>query len=113
MLRCSILVPPQKPTCLRTILSQSDVIRNMNIEIGQGCCDGSKQGAVSEGTERGGVRDALRNRGKMPSGGDRVALAEWLRVPALRWPDILRGDEPRAVPMQPLPPPNLADRGHD
>jgi hypothetical protein len=32
----------QSPSCLRTILSQSDVIRNMNIEIGQGCCDGSK-----------------------------------------------------------------------
>jgi hypothetical protein len=32
----------EKESCLRTILSQSDVIRNMNIEIGQGCCDGSK-----------------------------------------------------------------------
>jgi G3E family GTPase len=32
----------QNHSCLRTILSQSDVIRNMNIEIGQGCCDGSK-----------------------------------------------------------------------
>src|SRR6202167_2430747 len=49
----------------------------------------------------------------MPSGGDRVALAEWLRVPGLRWPDILRGDEPRAVPMQQVPPPKLADRRPD
>src|SRR5947209_19867350 len=49
----------------------------------------------------------------MPRGGDRIPLAEWLRMPGLRRACVLRGEIPQAVSMQRLPPPDLADRGHD
>ena len=49
----------------------------------------------------------------MPCGGDCVTLAEWLRVPGLRRTDLQRGGDPQAVPMQRLPPSDLANRGHD
>src|SRR5450759_4854719 len=49
----------------------------------------------------------------MPGGGDRVAVAEWLRMPGLRRTGLLRSEVPWPVPMQRLPPPDLADRRHD
>src|SRR5271168_2234959 len=48
----------------------------------------------------------------MPGGGDRVSLAEWLRMSGLRRARALRGEVAWPVPMQRLPPPDFADRRH-
>src|SRR5271157_3575906 len=68
----------QRSTCLRTFLSLSDLVHNVNIQVWQEHGNGSEQGAVSERSQRGGLRGALRQRGEVPRGGDRVSLAEWL-----------------------------------
>src|SRR3979409_2520259 len=49
----------------------------------------------------------------MPGGGDRITMAAWLRMPGLWRAGVLRGEIPWPVPMQRLPPPDLADRRHD
>src|SRR5277367_2520892 len=49
----------------------------------------------------------------MPGGGDRITMAAWLRMPGLWRAGVLRGEIAWAVPMQRLPPPDLADRRHD
>lgn len=43
----------------------------------------------------------------------RTALAEWLRVSGLRWPQLLRVEQPPALPLRPLPTSVLLDRRHD
>ena len=42
-----------------------------------------------------------------------VTMAEWLRMPGLRRAGVLRGAVAWAVPVQRLPPPDLAHRRHD
>src|SRR5450759_1091392 len=49
----------------------------------------------------------------MPDGGDRVTMAEWLRMSGLWWTCVLRGEIAWLVSMPRLPPPDLADRRHD
>jgi hypothetical protein len=65
-----------------------------------------------KGLSEAGVRIGLRDGGEMPRSGDRLTMAEWLRMSGLWWTGALRGKSVWPVSMQRLPPPDLADRGH-
>ena len=71
--------------------------------------DGSEQGSIPEGAERGRVRSSIRQRGAVPCGGGQMAVAGRLRLPALRRPAAQRNQDPRALSVHRLPAADVAD----
>ena len=62
---------------------------------------------------RSSLRLALRERGSVPGGGVRLALAARLCLPQLRRAETLRHQDPCPLPVHVLPTPDLGDRRHD
>src|SRR3954452_22329973 len=82
------------------------------IDDGEGTSHGAQPRAVPEGAQRSGIRRAVWYGGQVPGGGDGLTLAERLRVPGLRRTSVQRGDDAAVVPVQRLPPSDLADCGY-
>src|SRR4029453_8796626 len=73
---------------------------------------GGRVAAVAPGAERGGVLGAIRDRGGVPEGAARDALARGPHLPGLRPSRLLRAQDPPAVPVQPRQEAGTADRRH-
>src|SRR5688500_15693424 len=73
---------------------------------------GGRVAAVAPGAERGRVPRAVRDRGSLPRGAVRDALARGPHLPGLRPSRLLRAQDPPAVPVQPVQEAGPADRRH-
>src|SRR5689334_16424359 len=63
---------------------------------------GGRVAARGAGPERGRVSGALRDRGGVPRGAVRDALAGGADLPGLRPPRLLRAQDPQGLPVQPV-----------
>ena len=103
-------LPLQKASCLRILLSRAGVCtKEEHLIPAREMGDGSEQGSIPEGAERGRVRSSIRQRGAVPCGGGQVAVAGRLRLPALRRPAAQRNQDPRALSVHRLPAADVAD----
>src|SRR5512132_2230918 len=75
--------------------------------------DGSEQGSIPEGAQRGRVRSSIRERGAVPHGAGQVAVARRLRLPALWRPTAQSDQGPRALSVHHVSAADVADRRHD
>src|SRR3712207_3379246 len=74
--------------------------------------DGGGLAACAQGAERGRVSGVVRDRGCLPQGAVRDALAPGAELPWLWAPRLLPAEDSRAVPVQPLQAAGAADRRH-